>query len=285
MLSLEALKENADKRGMPSAKMRGVLREYIQIILLKSLYALPEGRKFCFTGGTYLRLVYGTKRFSEDLDFNGKGIDKQEFESVSKVLVQEMRKNGMKADVEFNHRDNLLIGSLSFPEVEKEYGIISKYSHKGFSIKIDMNCPKWKLIPESKVVSGYGVISPVICTQKGALFADKIDALLKKDRARHLYDIIFMLSEKFPVDEKVLKSLSLAGDPYDLILDRIKGCQDKQLKTYADQIRPFLFDEQDTKLILNAKTIVPGLISQNRHEPPRTKEAVPKPPAPFCIPW
>jgi len=261
MLSLEALRESSEKRGMPASKMRGVLREYLQIILLKALYAMPEGRKFCFTGGTYLRLVYGTKRFSEDLDFNGKKIEKKSFEAVSKKLAGEAKKSGMKALVGFSHRDNLLIANLSFPQVEKEYGIISKYGKAGIVIKLDMNLPKWKIEPETNVVSGYGITTPVVCTQKGALFADKIDALLKKDRARHLFDIIFMLSEKFPVDAAVFKSLGLKGEPSKLILERVMGLSEKQLKTYAEQLKPFLFDERDVSLILKAKVVIKGFFS------------------------
>jgi len=262
MLSLEALRENSEKRGMPASKMRGVLREYIQIILLKALYSIPEGRRYYFTGGTYLRLVYGTKRFSENLDFNGKNIEKKDFESVAKKLAAEAENNGLKALVDLSSRDNLLIANLSFPQVEKEYGIISKYGKSGIVIKLDMNRPKWKIYPETNVVSGYGITTPVICTQKGALFADKIDALLKKDRARHLFDIIYMLSEKFPVDEKVMKYLGLKGSPFDLILERVNGLSEKKLKMYVDQLKPFLFDELDAALILNAKAILPGLISK-----------------------
>lgn len=262
MLSLEALRESSEKRGMPASKMRGVLREYLQIILLKALYTMPEGRKFCFTGGTYLRLVYGTKRFSEDLDFNGKKIEKKDLEFVAGKLAAEAEKSGMKALVEFSHRDNLLIADLSFPQVEKEYGITAKYGKAGIVIKLDMNRPKWKINPETNVVSGYGITTPVVCTQKGALFADKIDALIKKDRARHLFDIIFMLSEKFPVDAAVVKSLGLKGNPFDLILERVNGLSEKQLKDYADQLKPFLFDERDTSLILNVKAILPGLIAK-----------------------
>ncbi len=80
MLELEALAAQAKQRGMPSGKMRGVLREYLQVLILKELYKLPDGKKLYFTGGTYLRLVHQTKRFSEDLDFNAGEMKKSDFE-------------------------------------------------------------------------------------------------------------------------------------------------------------------------------------------------------------
>src|SRR4030066_1263105 len=47
-----------------------VVREFWEIIILKGLFDSPEGKFLIFKGGTALRLVYGSPRFSEDLDFS-----------------------------------------------------------------------------------------------------------------------------------------------------------------------------------------------------------------------
>jgi len=47
-----------------------VVREFWEIIILKGLFDSPEGKFLIFKGGTVLRLVYGSPRFSEDLDFS-----------------------------------------------------------------------------------------------------------------------------------------------------------------------------------------------------------------------
>ncbi|MBI2252835.1 MAG: nucleotidyl transferase AbiEii/AbiGii toxin family protein, partial [Armatimonadetes bacterium] len=70
MLTYDALINQAKIRGVPFTKIRGILREYLQVLILKELYKTEEGKKLFFTGGTYLRLVHNLKRFSEDLDFN-----------------------------------------------------------------------------------------------------------------------------------------------------------------------------------------------------------------------
>ncbi|MCK4948034.1 MAG: nucleotidyl transferase AbiEii/AbiGii toxin family protein, partial [Candidatus Aureabacteria bacterium] len=46
------------------------VREFLQIIVLKALYEKDYFRKVAFTGGTALRVLYGLRRFSEDLDFS-----------------------------------------------------------------------------------------------------------------------------------------------------------------------------------------------------------------------
>src|SRR3990167_2129233 len=47
-----------------------IVREFWETIILKGLFDSPEGKALIFKGGTSLRLVYGSSRFSEDLDFS-----------------------------------------------------------------------------------------------------------------------------------------------------------------------------------------------------------------------
>lgn len=47
-----------------------VLKEHYQIFVLDVLYGSPFGGSLVFKGGTALRLVYNSFRFSEDLDFS-----------------------------------------------------------------------------------------------------------------------------------------------------------------------------------------------------------------------
>lgn len=47
-----------------------VVREFWETVILKGLFESPDGRYLIFKGGTALRLVYGSPRFSEDLDFS-----------------------------------------------------------------------------------------------------------------------------------------------------------------------------------------------------------------------
>jgi len=46
-----------------------VYREYLQLLFLKYFYNQKESQKIYFKGGTALRFLYGSFRFSEDLDF------------------------------------------------------------------------------------------------------------------------------------------------------------------------------------------------------------------------
>ena len=47
-----------------------IMREYLQILFLTYLYGEKEADKIFFKGGTAIRLLFGSTRFSEDLDFS-----------------------------------------------------------------------------------------------------------------------------------------------------------------------------------------------------------------------
>ena len=60
-----------------------VLKEHYQVYLLDILFGSPFADKLIFKGGTALRLVYNSFRFSEDLDFSAtKKIDYKKFEET-----------------------------------------------------------------------------------------------------------------------------------------------------------------------------------------------------------
>lgn len=263
MLTYEALIEQAKLRAMPPTKMRGVLREYLQILILKELYKNNRGKQLYFTGGTYLRLVHSLKRFSEDLDFNSHNLSVVRFEAIAKDLIVELRRLGLKSRVQFSHWDNMLLAKLVFPEIEKYYNVVSEHTKKqGIIIKLDVNRPKWKIKTETEVVSGFGEMYPCLSTDKATLFADKIDALTKKKGGRHLYDIIFMLSNRFAINRSALKRFGIRKDPLDVILISVQRYSKVYLKKQAEILRPFLFDESEANLLINAHKIIPKLVER-----------------------
>lgn len=263
MLTYEALIDQARLRGMPLSKARGILREYLQVLILKEIYKLEEGRKLYFTGGTYLRLTCDLKRFSEDLDFNTAKLKRPAFESLCIKAASELKRLNIGAHVKFNHWDNILSARLIFPGIEKAYNIVSPFSkEEGIVIKLEANKPRWNIKAESQVIAGFGEICPCICTEKSALFADKVDALVKKSRGRHIYDVIFMLSNKFPVNKHILRTFGYKDTPAQIIEKRIKSFSAAELKKQAEGLRLFLFDESQAGLVVRAKEVIPALLAK-----------------------
>lgn len=125
-----------------------------------------------------------------------------------------------------------------------------------------MNKIKYGVKNVAQVVSGFGEVYPCVCTDDGILFADKIDALNKKERARHIYDVIFMLSNKYPIDRVFLKRLGIKKEPFEVISDRIKSFSKKDLRKQDETLRPFLFDESEADLVANADEVIPKLLER-----------------------
>lgn len=263
MLTYDTLVEQARLRNMPSDKTRGILREYLQILLLKQVYRTDTGKQLYFTGGTYLRLIHNLKRFSEDLDFNSNHIRQRNFEELCHRLVIELKRSGIRSKVTFSHWNYVLVCRFNFPDIEKTYGIKTRHTREsGLLIKFEVNIPKWEIKSETEVITGYGETYPCACTKKSVLFADKIDALVKKKMGRHLYDIIFMLTQRFSVDEKIFTELRYKDQPFEILSDCVSNFSGIELKKQADILQPFLFDEQEADLIIKAKTIIVKLIQK-----------------------
>ncbi len=61
-----------------------------------------------------------------------------------------------------------------------------------------------------------------------------------------------MLKKKFPLNKDVLVANKIKGPPKEVILKHLKGLSEKELKFLAEQVKPFLFKEDDVELVLNA---------------------------------
>jgi len=142
MLSTEYLLEEAKDNSLPILKKRAIVREYLQIIILNSIYKHKFGKYFFFMGGTAMRYFYKMPRFSGDLDFNTPSLDYQEFENILEGIGKDLSKEGLPITTSKSRRNNLFTANLLFNDVIKKYGISDK---RGMSlmIKIEINRPEW----------------------------------------------------------------------------------------------------------------------------------------------
>jgi len=251
MLSMEYLLEEAKSNALPIVKKRGIVREYLQLIVLNSIYKRKFGKYFFFMGGTAMRYFYGMPRFSEDLDFNTSGLGYQEFEDALEAAREDISKEGFSVTLSCVKRNNLFAANLIFDDVVEKYGISDKRG-MDLMIKVEINKPDWELMTESKVLSMYGYNITAILMSKGNLLSEKVCALFNRKRGRDIYDTLFMLKRKFPFNENVLKANNINLPVKDTILSYLRGMDEKELKQLALQVKPFLFKEDDIELILKA---------------------------------
>ena len=255
MLKMEYLLEEAKELGLPQTKKRAILREYLQTIILDSIYKSTFAKSMFFVGGTALRFFYNLPRFSEDLDFNTPFMEMNSFNKILERVEKNLSQEGFSPGISYKKRDNLFIASLNFQGVMREYGIVNRRGGD-IMIKIEVNCPEWLLSTESHVLSLYGYNFSAILMSKGALLSEKLSALLSRRRGRYIYDVLFMLRKKFPFDRAVLYANNIREEPKEIILNYLSGISEKELNRLAEQVKPFLFREDDIELILKAPQYV-----------------------------
>jgi predicted nucleotidyltransferase component of viral defense system len=251
MLSLEYLLEEAKANGLPVFKKRAILKEYLQVIILNSIYKHNLGKSMFFGGGTALRFFYNLPRFSEDLDFDTPGLSFQEFKDILEYIEKGLLKEGFSLKISTEKRKNLFVAELYFSQLMELYGITDKRG-LDLMIKVKVYKPRWKLEFESAVLSLYGYNFSAILLGKGNLISEKLWALFNRRRGRDIYDILFMLKRNFPFNKDVLLANKIEGLPKELILGHLKKLSEKELKSLAEQVAPFLFKEDDIDLVLKA---------------------------------
>lgn len=251
MLNMEHLLEEAKSNALPIVKKRAILREYLQIIILHSIYHHKFGKCLFFMGGTAMRYFYQMPRFSEDLDFNTSDLSYRQFKDICEAVSKDISKEGFKVGISYEKRNNLFTAKFLFEDAIEKYGISDE---RGMSlmIKIEVNRPEWKLVTESKVLSMYGYNFTAVLMSRGNLLSEKLFALFHRKRGRDIYDALFMLKRKFPFNESVLKANHIELPVKDTLLSYFKAMGAGELKRLAAQVKPFLFKEDEIELILKA---------------------------------
>lgn len=174
-----------------------IAREYCQHNILSSLYTQKGSGKLLFKGGTALRVVYKSPRFSEDLDFTGiYNISYYEIEDVLTQVLSDLDFWGFDIDLlEAKKTRGGYLSKINF----------SLYEYKFFiQIEISFRQIRGKIKSEtSSIKNDYIHIYSIIHLPLSKIVDGKIMALLARAKARDWYDIYFLLhNNMFEVKHK-----------------------------------------------------------------------------------
>ena len=76
-----------------------ILKEYLQYRILDIIYGSPYADKLVFMGGTAIRIVHQGVRFSEDIDFDNRGLDEKKFNDLARLIKRELSLDGYSVAV------------------------------------------------------------------------------------------------------------------------------------------------------------------------------------------
>ncbi len=172
-----------------------MLKEYLQLLILDFLSSTSYIKKIVFIGGTYLRLVMGIDRFSEDIDFDCKDLTKDEFHELCNDVANHLRKNGYKVELKKDENENLKAfrEGIYFPEFLFQIGF-SAHRDAKFLIKIEAQDQGVDYNVNIDFIKGCGFFFPFSMPPVSTICSMKIAALINRQKGRDFYDVLFLLS-------------------------------------------------------------------------------------------
>ena len=201
MISITRIKELAQKYQTTELNVK---REYFQHLFLSYFYQQASTDSIFFKGGTALRFLFNSPRFSEDLDFSAtiKKISVIE-QTLIQTLVQIEKEGIIPAILEAKTTSGGYLSNISFQGYEQPVEIQLQISLRESSSRGEL----------LTIVNDFVPAYTVVGLTQIKLISEKIKALLSRKKPRDFYDLYFILranlltSTQKSILSKVLQTL------------------------------------------------------------------------------
>lgn len=162
-----------------------VMREYLQHILLSYFYQSPQTSGIYFKGGTALRIIYESPRFSEDLDFSANKQSVKNIEDCLLEVLEKLEKENIEATLrEATTTSGGYLSTIDFVLFGQTIPIQVEISFRDRESRGEVIG-----ITNNNYVPTYNIVA---MTQE-QLVDEKMRALLDRKKPRDFYDLYFIL--------------------------------------------------------------------------------------------
>lgn len=169
--------------------INNIVREYCQHLFLSYFYQEDGSEKILFKGGTALRIVFQSPRFSEDLDFSGFNISHSEIEKIVANTLSNIEKSGLVVDIEESKKTS---GGFLAIIIFKIEDYISKIQIE-ISLRGNSHTTGERTIIHNNFVPAYTIVH----LPTSYLVGEKIKALFDRQKPRDFFDYYFLLSGNY----------------------------------------------------------------------------------------
>ena len=174
--------------------LENVIREYCQHLFLSYLYQLPDAEHLLFKGGTALRIVFHSPRFSEDLDFTGVKITQHKVEELFVNTLANIEKTGIPVVLkEGKYTTGGYLGIFEFSAYDKITEIYFEVSLRNDNRISRMS--GIRTLIENDYIQPYTLVH----LPKEEIIKGKMQALINRHKPRDFYDYFFLLSGNYPL--------------------------------------------------------------------------------------
>jgi hypothetical protein len=239
---------------------RNQAREYLQALILQSLQRAGAMVPLAFHGGTALRFLYNSQRYSEDLDFALEGNARDyDFHTYLQGIRHDLEAQGYALSLKVNDQKTVQNAFARFPGLLFDLGL-SPHKDEVLAVKIEVDTRP----PQGAGLETTLVRRPVLLNlqhhDKASLLAGKLHALLKRPylKGRDLYDLIWYLSSpEWPAPNLTLLNNALEQTGWSgvrLTPDTWRGALRTRLKDISwkqvqADVEPFLISQQESALL------------------------------------
>ena len=229
---------------------KSILTEYLQYKILNTIFNSEHADKLAFLGGTALRIIYGSTRFSEDLDFDNLALSKVEFEDLGKVIKRDLELEGLQVEVKIVTRNAYRL-KIRIPKLLFDTGL-SSFTEQKILIQVDTVPQNFQYTPDTPFLNKFEVFTQINAVSKDLLLAQKIYASVNRKRAmgRDFFDIIFLFGiGATPNFHYLRKSLGIRNraELKQYLLEKTAGLD---LAFLSQDVEPLLFDPRDKQKVI-----------------------------------
>jgi len=206
-----------------------IIREETEVFILDLISRSKISGKIIFKGGTALRLVYGSPRFSQDLDFSLiKKINFSEFSSIVKKVINS--RVGLSLKDIYDKRNTLFALILVKDEI----------LNQSFSIKIELSKKNYHLKAKDyhlkAIRSPVSILTPLLHTYTlERIFYEKNVAIKTRKEPRDYFDLWWLgekLGKKIQIKKPKIQRGKFIGEINQLLPDYLKNWPKEFLEKY-----------------------------------------------------
>lgn len=219
-------------------------KDYLQHIVLWRIYQ-SISTELCFKGGTALQKVYNLGRFSEDLDFTADSAsqkDPAELDQKITAIIERINDFYRTAYSKTTNQSSLSYKlKIEGPLYSKPQSIQTIPIEISFREALSLNPEAVPVSPIYRDISNY----VVNIMNMEEILAEKVMAIMTREKARDLYDIYFLLSKRTKFNPKLAdKKLAYYNLKYDknAFLKRSASLEiiwEKELQPLMKNVPPF----------------------------------------------
>lgn len=233
------------------ALARNAAREYLQARILGSLQRAGAMIPLAFHGGTALRFLFSTARYSEDLDFAlEKDKGRYDFRAYLQAIQRDLRAEAYAVELKVSDQKAVHSAFIRFPGLPYELGL-SPHTDEVLAVKLEVDTrPPAGAGLETTVVRRH-VPLQIQHHDRASLLAGKLHAILQRafTKGRDLYDLLWYLSDPaWPPPNLTLLNNALAQTGWTggtLTANSWRGILRERLQALAwenvqNDVRPFL---------------------------------------------